>query len=114
MARKLPIGIQSFEKLRQEGFVYVDKTAHVHALAHSGVPCFLSRPRRFGKSLLVSILRAYFEGRRELFEALDIEQLEENVPEGSRGRLLYAQSIETLPCREAESPFYHRDLGYHR
>ncbi|MBQ9058701.1 MAG: ATP-binding protein [Atopobiaceae bacterium] len=78
MARKLPIGIQSFEKLRQDGFVYVDKTAYVYKLAQSGIPYFLSRPRRFGKSLLLSTLRAYFEGRRDLFEGLDIEQLEGN------------------------------------
>ena len=76
MMRKLPIGIQSFEKIRRDGFVYVDKTAYVHDLAQAGVPYFLSRPRRFGKSLLVSTMRAYFEGRRELFEGLDIERLE--------------------------------------
>ena len=52
--RKLPIGIQSFEKLRREGFLYVDKTALVYQLAQAGNPCFLSRPRRFGKSLLLS------------------------------------------------------------
>ena len=82
MPRKLPIGIQSFEKMRQDGFVYVDKTAYVHALAQAGVPVFLSRPRRFGKSLLVSTLRAYFEGRRELFEGLEIERLEAAAAEG--------------------------------
>ncbi|MBQ9003494.1 MAG: ATP-binding protein [Eggerthellaceae bacterium] len=76
MDRKLPIGIQSFEKIRRDGFVYVDKTTYVWKLAHEGVPYFLSRPRRFGKSLLVSTLKAYFEGRRELFEGLDIERLE--------------------------------------
>ena len=77
MHRRLPIGIQSFEKVRRDGFVYVDKTAYVHELARAGVPAFLSRPRRFGKSLLVSTMRAYFEGRRELFGGLDIERLEE-------------------------------------
>lgn len=76
MTRKLPIGIQSFEKLRAEGFAYVDKTAYVHQLAHEGLPNFLSRPRRFGKSLLVSTLRAYFEGRRDFFRGLEIERLE--------------------------------------
>ena len=81
MTRKLPIGIQSFEKMRRDGFVYVDKTAYVHELAQAGVPVFLSRPRRFGKSLLVSTLRAYFEGRRELFEGLDIERLEGDGPD---------------------------------
>lgn len=76
--RKLPIGIQSFEKLRSEGFVYVDKTALVYKLAQAGVPCFLSRPRRFGKSLLLSTFEAYFKGKRELFHGLAIEQLEQN------------------------------------
>jgi len=76
MNRKLPIGIQSFESIRRDGHLYVDKTAYVHNLVHEGKPYFLSRPRRFGKSLLVSTMRAYFEGRRELFEGLDIERLE--------------------------------------
>ena len=74
--RKLPIGIQDFEKIRTEGFLYVDKTEYVHSLAQSGVPYFLSRPRRFGKSLFLSTLRAYFEGKKELFEGLKIAELE--------------------------------------
>lgn len=82
MARKLPIGIQSFEKIRRDGFAYVDKTSYVFELAQAGVPVFLSRPRHFGKSLLVSTMRAYFEGRRELFEGLEIERLEEAAAEG--------------------------------
>ena len=81
MASKLPIGIQDFAKLRGEGYAYVDKTAYVYDLAQYGVPCFLSRPRRFGKSLLVSTMRAYFEGRRELFSGLDIERLEGDGPD---------------------------------
>lgn len=80
MARKLPIGIQSFEKMRRDGYVYVDKTAYVYELARTSVPYFLSRPRRFGKSLLVSTLRAYFEGRRDLFQGLAIERLEGDGP----------------------------------
>ena len=74
--RKLPVGIQDFTKLREEGFVYVDKTALVYKMAVAGNPLFLSRPRRFGKSLLLSTLEAYFLGRKELFEGLAIEQLE--------------------------------------
>lgn len=74
--RKLPVGIQSFEKLRRQGYLYVDKTAFVYQLAQNGLPYFLSRPRRFGKSLLLSTFEAYFEGKRELFEGLAIEQLE--------------------------------------
>lgn len=76
--RKLPIGIQSFEFLRTEGYLYVDKTAFVYRLVTTGKPYFLSRPRRFGKSLLLSTLQAYFQGKKELFHGLAIEQLEQN------------------------------------
>lgn len=75
---KYPIGVQSFEKLREEGFVYVDKTALIHKLVNEGTAYFLSRPRRFGKSLLLSSLQAYFEGKRELFKGLAIEDLEKD------------------------------------
>lgn len=76
-SRRYPIGIQAFEIIRRDGYVYVDKTAFVYDLAHtSGKTFFLSRPRRFGKSLLVSTIAAYFEGRRELFEGTEIERLE--------------------------------------
>jgi hypothetical protein len=75
--KKLPIGIQSFEKLRDEDYLYVDKTRLVYELAHSGGSYFfLSRPRRFGKSLLLTTLKAYFEGKRHLFEGLGIMELE--------------------------------------
>lgn len=74
--RKLPIGIQSFEYLRTNGYLYVDKTALVWQLANMGKPYFLSRPRRFGKSLLLSTLKAYFEGKKELFTGLAVEKLE--------------------------------------
>ena len=76
--RKLPIGIQSFEFLRSEGYLYVDKTELVYRLVTKGKPYFLSRPRRFGKSLLLSTLEAYFKGKKELFEGLAIEKLEQN------------------------------------
>lgn len=74
--RKLPIGIQTFEDIRKEGYLYVDKTELVWRMANTGKPYFLSRPRRFGKSLLLSTFEAYFEGRKELFEGLAIEKLE--------------------------------------
>lgn len=74
--RKLPIGIQSFEYIRKEGFLYVDKTALVYRLANMGKPYFMSRPRRFGKSLLLSTIEAYFLGKKELFYGLAIEQME--------------------------------------
>ncbi len=76
--RKLPIGIQSFEILRKENFLYVDKTEFIYKLATEGRQYFLSRPRRFGKSLLLSTMRAYFEGRKELFTGLKISELEQN------------------------------------
>lgn len=74
--RKYPIGIQSFEKLRRGQYIYVDKTALVYQLATAGNPCFLSRPRRFGKSLLLSTFEAYFLGKKELFSGLAVEELE--------------------------------------
>ena len=71
---KLPIGIQDFEKIRTGGYVYVDKTEQVYRLASEGSYYFLSRPRRFGKSLLISTLKALFLGKRELFKGLAIDQ----------------------------------------
>jgi len=73
---KFPIGIQSFESLRSEGFVYVDKTALVKKLVSEGKCYFLSRPRRFGKSLLMSTIEAYFKGKKHLFEGLAMAELE--------------------------------------
>ena len=73
---KYPIGEQDFKSLIEGGFVYVDKTQFVYQLTHSNKYYFLSRPRRFGKSLLLSTLRYYFEGKKELFEGLAIEQME--------------------------------------
>lgn len=78
MEKIYPIGIQNFEKVRRDGYVYVDKTRFVYQLAKTGSYYFLSRPRRFGKSLLLSTLHAYFDGKRELFEGLAIEQLEKD------------------------------------
>ena len=75
---KYPIGIQTFSQIIEQGFVYVDKTDMVYSLATEGKVYFLSRPRRFGKSLLLSTLRAYFEGRKELFRGLKIEALEKD------------------------------------
>ena len=78
---KYPIGIQSFDKIREGGYVYVDKTALVHRLANEGSVYFLSRPRRFGKSLLLSTLKAYFLGQKDLFKGLAIESLEQEWAE---------------------------------
>ncbi len=71
-----PLSIQSFEKLRESGFVYIDKTDYIYDLAYHGRTYFLARPRRFGKSLLCNTLRAFFEGRKELFEGLKIYEVE--------------------------------------
>ncbi len=73
-----PIGIQDFASIRRDGYVYVDKTELVYKLANTGRYYFLSRPRRFGKSLLVSTLEAYFSGRKELFDGLAIADLEKD------------------------------------
>ena len=74
---KYPLGIQDFESIRKNGFVYIDKTALIYKLVHEGQFYFLSRPRRFGKSLLVSTLQAYFQGKQELFDGLAMSQLEQ-------------------------------------
>ena len=76
-----PIGIQSFEDIRRGGYVYVDKTALIYKLAATGKYYFLSRPRRFGKSLLISTMEAYFKGRKELFDGLAIASLEKDWTE---------------------------------
>ena len=73
-----PIGIQNFEKIRKGGYFYIDKTALIYQLVKTGSYYFLSRPRRFGKSLLISTLEAYFQGKRELFEGLAMEKLEKD------------------------------------
>lgn len=76
--RRYPVGIQDFEQLRNRNCMYIDKTHLIYQLANSDSIHFLSRPRRFGKSLLVSTLEAYFQGKKELFEGLAMEQLEKD------------------------------------
>ena len=78
---KYPIGMQSFERIREGGFVYIDKTAMLYDLVSTGSIYFLSRPRRFGKSLLISTLENYFLGRKELFRGLAIDSLEKEWAE---------------------------------
>ncbi|GHU73884.1 hypothetical protein FACS189413_18550 [Bacteroidia bacterium] len=79
--RKLPIGLQDFAGLRKGGYLYVDKTAFIYKLATEGKQYFLGRPRRFGKSLLLSTIKYYFQGRKELFESLAIAGLEKDWTE---------------------------------
>ena len=83
MALKLyPIGIQTFERIRKEDKLYIDKTEYIYRMAHaSGTYFFLGRPRRFGKSLLVTTMQSYFEGKKELFKGLVIENLEKEWTE---------------------------------
>ena len=76
--KNLPIGIQDFEKIRVNNYLYIDKTALMYKLVSTGCYYFLSRPRRFGKSLLISTLKAYFEGKKELFSGLAVERLEKD------------------------------------
>ncbi len=76
--QRLPIGIQGFEKIREEEFLYVDKTRQVYDLTHTNQYYFLSRPRRFGKSLLLSTIKCYYEGKRELFEGLYMATVEKD------------------------------------
>ena len=73
-----PIGIQNFEKIRNDGYFYIDKTALMYQMVKTGSYYFLSRPRRFGKSLLISTLEAYFQGKKELFAGLAVERLEKD------------------------------------
>ena len=80
--RKLPVGIQTFRKLRVEGCYYVDKTAHMGRLIDEGTHYFLSRPRRFGKSLLVDTLKELFEGNEPLFRGLAVHE-SWNCPSGA-------------------------------
>ena len=76
MKRNYPVGIQNFEKIRSGNYCYIDKTELIYKLVKSGQYYFLSRPRRFGKSLLISTIETYFQGKKELFEGLAMETLE--------------------------------------
>lgn len=75
MSLKYPVGVETFQKIIEENFIYVDKTEIIYKLANFGKYIFLSRPRRFGKSLTLSTLEAYFEGHKKLFEGLSVRLL---------------------------------------
>ena len=108
IVRKLPIGIQSFDKLRTENYLYVDKTKFIYQMAYQGVPYFLSRPRRFGKSLLLSTFKAYFEGKKELFRGLAIEKLETEWKE--HPVLHFSLNAELYDSRKALENMLERQL----
>ncbi len=76
MERRYPVGIQTFERIRKDGYVYIDKTDLVWQLTKESPFVFLNRPRRFGKSLLATTLASYFKGQRELFDGLKIMDME--------------------------------------
>lgn len=98
-SRKYPIGIQGFEKLRKEGYLYIDKTRHVYNLVCDGGYAFLSRPRRFGKSLFLSTLQAYFEGKKDLFEGTYLATKEKEWNEYPVLKLdLNAENYEAAPA----------------
>lgn len=99
----MPIGIQSFESLREHSYLYVDKTEWIYNLVKSSKSVFLSRPRRFGKSLLLSTIQAYFEGKKELFKGLAIEQLE---TEWAVHPVLTLSLANTGPLRAATSKIF--------
>ena len=122
MGRMLPIGIQDFEKLRHDGYVYVDKTSYVHRIASISTPFFLIRPRRFGKSLLVSTLKYYLAGRRDLFEGLAIEKLVGEVPGAWEGSPVFHLDFDGANYAEdrledvlgTQLARWERDLGLER
>ena len=100
MSNKIyPIGIQNFEKLRTGGYFYIDKTELIYRIIKTGSYYFLSRPRRFGKSLLISTIEAYFQGKKELFEGLAMEKLEKDWIE--HPILHMDQNIEKYDCQES-------------
>lgn len=112
----MPIGIQDFEDLRKRRCIYVDKTDRIYKLATEGKPYFLSRPRRFGKSLLLSTMEAYFLGKKELFTGLALEKLEKDwveypVLKISFGRGSYETKDKLLSVSDAILNEYERHFG---
>lgn len=94
---KYPVGIQTFERIIKDGYVYVDKTDMIYNLVHGGSIFFLSRPRRFGKSLLISTLKSYFLGQKELFRGLKIDSLEKEWNVYPVFHLSFGKGIFTMP-----------------
>ena len=123
---KFPIGIQQFEKIKEEGYVYIDKTAYIHRLVNGGCYYFLSRPRRFGKSLLLSTIEAFFRGKKELFEGLYIYEHEKewkeypifhldfNAQKYDSEEALSDMLEEHLSQWEAEYGYDEKERGYAR
>lgn len=97
MMTKFPIGIQNFSRIRSGGFLYIDKTMIIHQMITRGVAYFLSRPRRFGKSLLVSTLEALFLGKRELFSGLWIDAADYTWREYPVIRMDISKTVSSSP-----------------
>lgn len=117
MAPKYPIGVQSFAKLREDGYIYVDKTGYIANLIKEGNCYFLSRPRRFGKSLLLSTIEAFFQGRKDLFEGLEISRMEHDwQPHPVFHMAMNANKCQTVRDLEAtiESFLYYYEQSYGR
>lgn len=117
MALRYPIGVQSFAKLREDGYIYVDKTGYIANLIKEGNCYFLSRPRRFGKSLLLSTIEAFFQGRKELFEGLEISRIEHSwEPHPVFHMAMNANKCQTVHDLEAtiESFLYYYEQLYGR
>lgn len=117
MALRYPIGVQSFAMLREDGYVYVDKTSFIERLIKEGKYYFLSRPRRFGKSLLLSTIEAFYQGRKDLFEGLEISRMEHDwQPHPVLHMAMNANKCQTVHDLEAtiESFLYNHELIYGR
>ena len=117
MAPKYPIGVQSFAMLRETGYTYVDKTGLIDRLITEGKCYFLSRPRRFGKSLLLSTIEAFFQGRKDLFEGLEISRMEHDwQPHPVLHMAMNANKCQTVHDLEAtiESFLYYYEQLYGR
>lgn len=120
MARRLyPLGIQTFSEIINRGMLYVDKTEYIYRMASNGKYFFLGRPRRFGKSLLVSTMQSYFEGRKDLFKGLAIERLEKEWTEYpvlhfdmSGGKHMEEEQLEDYLNYRLEEE--EKKMGYHR
>lgn len=112
--RVMPVGVQDFEDLRRKGYIYVDKTEYVWNLANSSKSFFLSRPRRFGKSLFTSTLESYFRGRKDLFEGLYIYDKEKKSQtyNGSRmGKICIGEIADHFEVRYINLYDFMREQG---
>lgn len=117
MANLYPIGVQSFAKLREEGYIYVDKTGFIEKLVTEGNCYFLSRPRRFGKSLLLSTIEAFYLGRKDLFEGLAISHMDHDwQPYPVLHMAMNANKCQSAEDLEAtiESFLYNQEIIYGR